>query len=223
MADELVNEQGYTPEELKQRRERTLKLITFLFMGSILMLFAGLISAVVVSKMDGFWLNLKLPSAFNWSTGIILVSSVTYVLAKRFAKSNNQSGLKAMISLTLVLGIGFMYFQFQGWKQLVDSGNMVTGGIYFDKGAYGDRFVVLKDGVEVHFDGNKYTVEGDTLSAEEVGAIQDFVYPICLDDRKFVNHPYNMDGYGSPYSIGLVSKTSLKPTALQLQLSLIHI
>ncbi|MCB9189608.1 MAG: cytochrome c oxidase subunit 3 [Flavobacteriales bacterium] len=217
MAEDFVNEQGYTPEEEKARRERTLKLITILFMGAILMLFVGLISAVIVSKMDGFWVNLKLPSAFYWSTLTILLSSLTFIVGKKFAQSNNQGGLKAMISSTLVLGMGFMYLQFQGWKQLVESGNMVTGGIYFDKGAYGDRFVLLSEGAEVHFDGDKYTVEGDTLNEKQVEELKEFINPICLNDRKFVNHPYELMDYEAPYSIGLVSKSSLKPIPLQFQ------
>lgn len=214
MMEENLNEQGYTPEEQQEKRERTFKLITILFMAAILMLFAGLISAVVVSKMDGFWVNLKLPSAFYWSTLIILLSSATFILGKQFAKKNNQGGLKAMISLTLILGIGFMVFQFKGWKQLVDSGNMVTGGMYFDKGAYGDRFTVLRDGMEIHFDGEFYSVAGDTLTDEEVEEIKKFVYPICLDERGFKKHPYEFSNYGSPYTIGLLSKTSLQPIPL---------
>ncbi len=216
MAEELVNEQGYTPAEEKERKERTYKLITILFMAAILMLFAGLISAVVISKMDGFWVNLKLPSAFNWSTGVILVSSLTYILAKQFAIKNNQNGLKLMITLTLLLGISFMYLQFKGWSQLVESGNMVHGGIYFEQGAYGDRYVILKDGQTVHFDGQVYTLEGDTLTSDEEVELREFVYPICLDDRKFVNHTYSFDNYSSPYSIGMLSKTSLKPIPLEL-------
>lgn len=215
MKEEIANEQGYTPEEEKERRERTLKLITILFMAAILMLFAGLISAVVVSKMDGFWVNLKLPSAFYYSTAIILASSGSYILAKRFAMKNNQGGLKAMITLSLLLGIGFMYFQFKGWSQLIKSGNMVTGGIYFDKGAYGDRFTLLENGAEIHFDGEYYSVEGDTLTSEEVEGLKDFVYPICLDDRGFKKHPYELSSYDAPYSIGVLSKTSLKPVPLE--------
>lgn len=217
MKEEIVNEQGYTPEEQKERRERTLKLITILFMAAILMLFAGLISAVVVSKMDGFWVNLKLPSAFYYSTATILASSLTYILAKRFAKNNNQGGLKAMITLSLLLGIGFMYLQFKGWSQLIQSGNMVTGGIYFDKGAYGDRFTIMEGSVPIHFDGEYYSVEGDTLSKAEVDGIKNFVNPICLDDRKFVNHSYEMNAYGAPYSLGILSKTSLKPEPIELK------
>lgn len=215
MREDLVTNESLSPQEQKEQRERTLKLITILFMGSILMLFAGLISAVVVSKMDGFWVNLKLPSAFYWSTATIMVSSLTYILAKRFAMKNNQGGLKAMLSLTILLGFGFMFMQFKGWVQLVESGNMVTGGVYFDKGAYGDRFIIMKDEKEIHFDGARYTLDGDALSDEDVEELKAFIYPVCLDDRKFINHPYELENYGAPYSIGLVSKTSLKAVGLQ--------
>src|SRR5690606_8930915 len=113
---------------------------TILFMGAILMMFVAFISAIVVSKMDGFWVNLKLPSPFYWSTVIILLSSITYIITLKFAKKNNQTALKSFLGITFLLGIGFIYFQIQGWKQMVASGNFFTGGIYFEKGAYGDKF-----------------------------------------------------------------------------------
>lgn len=206
-----------SPEELKAQKERSYKLITFFSIGGILMMFIGWISAVVVSKMDGFWLNLILPSAFYTSTIVIILSSITFFLARRFAINNNQTGLKSMLVLTFLLGVAFVYFQFQGWKTMVQSGNYFSGGIYFEKGAYGDRFVVLKEGKEIHFDGNYYSLEGDTLSAEEVNDIKSFVYPICQEDRKFINRPYELTNYGAPYSLGWKGKTALTADELGLK------
>ncbi len=212
---ELVG--GRTPEELKAQRERTLKLITLLSIISIIMLFMGLISAVVVSKMDKFWVNLRLPSAFWISTAIIGASSLTLWLSKFFAKKNNTSMIKVMLSATLVLGIGFIIFQIKGWSQLVSSGNMVTGGVFFQKGAYGEKFIILKDGYPIEFNGIKYIHQGDTLTPKEEVALQEFVFPICLEDRGYRPHKYEFKNYGSPYTIGLVSIDKLQPEPLELK------
>lgn len=211
---ELVG--GRTPEELKAQRERTLKLITLLSIISIIMLFMGLISAVVVSKMDKFWVNLRLPSAFWISTAIIITSSVTLWLAKFFAKKNNKSMIKAMLTATLLLGIGFIVFQVKGWSQLVSSGNMVTGGVFFQKGAYGEKFIIMKDGNPIEFNGIHYVHQGDTLTEAEEQQLQNFIYPICGDDRRYIPHQYEIENYGSQYSLGVVSIDKLQPELLEL-------
>lgn len=211
---ELVG--GRTPEELKAQRERTLKLITLLSIVSIIMLFMGLISAVVVSKMDKFWVNLRLPSAFWYSTAIIGVSSLTLWLAKLYAKRNNKVMIKAMLAATLLLGVGFIAFQIKGWSQLVSSGNMVTGGVFFQKGAYGEKFIIMKDGNPIEFNGINYVHQGDTLSKEDEAALQNFVYPICGDDRRFIPHKYDFKNYGTDYAIGIVSIDKLQPEILEL-------
>ena len=47
------------------------------------MLFAGLSSAVLVRKMDKFWVNIHLPNEFRISTILILISSVFMILAQK--------------------------------------------------------------------------------------------------------------------------------------------
>lgn len=212
---ELVG--GRSPEELKAQRERTLKLITLLSIISIIMLFMGLISAVVVSKMDKFWVNLRLPSAFWISTAIIGLSSLTLWLSKFFAKKSKKSMVTLMLTATMLLCIGFIAFQIKGWSQLVYSGNMVTGGVFFQKGAYGEKFIIMKDGYPIEFNGVNYVHQGDTLSKEQEHQLQDFVYPICLEDRKFVPHSYEVSNYGKPFSIAVRSVTQIQPVPLTLE------
>jgi heme/copper-type cytochrome/quinol oxidase subunit 3 len=138
-------------------------------------------------------------------------------LSKFFAKQNNGSLVKAMLVSTMLLGVGFIYFQFQGWSQLVASGNMVTGGVFFQKGAYGEKFIVLKDGLPIEYNGNNYIYQGDTLNKQEETLLKEFLFPICKTDRKFIKHEYEMKNYNSPYTIGVVSATSLTPEPLVLE------
>lgn len=206
-----------TPEELKAQRERSLKLITVLSIVAIVMLFMGLISAVVVSKMDKFWVNLRLPSAFWTSTVLILISSVTLYLAKVFAKQNKKSLVQLSVGLTLLLGVGFVGYQVKGWAQLVASGNYVTGGVFFQKGAYGEKFIVLKDNLPIEFNGINYVHQGDTLNIKEVDALKEFVYPICQNDRKYIPKSFQLKNYGSPYTIAKVNISEIAPKPLELK------
>lgn len=108
-----------TAIENKARTERSYKLLLIFGMISIVMLFAGLTSAMVVSKSRPDWLkDYEMPTAFLISTVLIVLCSLTFYLAQRFIKQGNRTLTTLMLWLTLVLGGLFVYFQFQGFDQL---------------------------------------------------------------------------------------------------------
>jgi cytochrome c oxidase subunit 3 len=108
-----------TAIENKARTERSYKLLLIFGMISIVMLFAGLTSAMVVSKSRPDWLkDYEMPTAFLISTVLIVLCSLTFYLAQRFIKQGNRALTTLMLWLTLVLGGLFVYFQFQGFDQL---------------------------------------------------------------------------------------------------------
>lgn len=117
-----------TPEEKKARSKKMM--LTF-GIGSLIMSFAALISAFIVSskqRKDKDWLNnYELPDAFLISIGVILLSSITFILAKRALKQNNRQMVTVWLMLTLVLGIGFIFNQFVGFGQILDAGHYFTG------------------------------------------------------------------------------------------------
>jgi len=114
-----------TPEE---KNIRAKKMLLWFGIGSLIMSFAGLTSAVVVSSKRPDWLkDFHLPEAFVISTVIIIISSITMVLAKRALKSNNRKATTLWLLLTLLLGIGFISSQFIGFGQIIDSGYNFTG------------------------------------------------------------------------------------------------
>lgn len=108
-------------------REKTNKQMLWFSMISMTMMFAGLTSAFVVSKNREDWVSFELPTSFYISTILILMSSMTFYLAKKFIKENKSSKTTLFIMVTLCLGLGFIYFQFQGFKQLIDAGLYFTG------------------------------------------------------------------------------------------------
>ncbi len=96
------------------------KFIVWLFIVTIVMLFAALTSAYIVKQSDGNWLNYNLPGMFWITSTIIVVSSITMQLALKSAKEDRFNGLKVYLILTTILGLAFLFGQYQSWKQLVD-------------------------------------------------------------------------------------------------------
>lgn len=117
-----------TEGTIEEKNIRAKKMLLWFGIGSLIMSFAGLTSAVVVSSKRPDWLkDFHLPEAFVISTVIIIISSITMVLAKRALKSNNRQATTLWLLLTLFLGIGFISSQFIGFGQIIDSGYNFTG------------------------------------------------------------------------------------------------
>ncbi|MFW0738632.1 MULTISPECIES: cytochrome c oxidase subunit 3 [unclassified Flavobacterium] len=117
-----------TAAEDKLRKAKSAKLILLFAMVSMTMMFAGLTSAFVVSKSRADWLkNFELPTAFYYSTAVIIACSVTFYLAKKAIQKDNRSATTALLLGTLALGILFVVLQFAGFGQIVESGYYFTG------------------------------------------------------------------------------------------------
>lgn len=111
----------------EEKRKKVMKPLLWFGMASIVMLFAGFTSAVIVRKGDGQWLQYELPSMFLVSSIIALISSILIFGALMAAKKNNQQLLKTFLWLTLAAGLAFVYAQFAGFGQLVDNEIFLTG------------------------------------------------------------------------------------------------
>lgn len=117
-----------TAEEHKLRTARSYKLLLLFAMISMTMMFAGLTSAFVVSKSRADWLkDFQLPTAFYFSTAMIIGCSITFHLAKKAIQKNNHTATTTFLLSTLGLGIGFVILQFIGFGQIVANGYYFTG------------------------------------------------------------------------------------------------
>ncbi|WP_266362279.1 cytochrome c oxidase subunit 3 [Tellurirhabdus rosea] len=105
------------PEETLSMNPKRFAL--WLFIVSILMMFASMTSAYLVRRAEGDWLEFDVPRIFWYSTAVLLVSSVSMQWAYIAAKKDNFAALKTAISITFVFGLVFLGMQFQGWKDLV--------------------------------------------------------------------------------------------------------
>ena len=114
--------------EHTQTKIPTLKIVLWVAMASMFMLFAGLTSGYVVRQAEGNWLQFEIPTAFYYSTAILLMSSLTMFFALRAVKKDQQQSLKTWLIVTLGLGFAFIFSQFLGYGQLVKEGVYFTGG-----------------------------------------------------------------------------------------------
>lgn len=185
----------------KKEYQKVAKQIVWIGIIASVMLYAGFTSAVVVSKMDKFWVDIQLPEAFTLSTIVIVLSSLSLFLALSFAKKGNKALTVAFVGVTFVLGIVFSVSQFKGWGQLVEDGNYIGDRIFFDYGSYGSQYSILKNGKEITHDGYTYFLEGKELSNKEIEELKSFTYQICKDELGLRPDAYQIQNYGSPYTI----------------------
>lgn len=118
----------FTEGTLIEKNIRAKKMMLWFGIASLIMSFAGLTSAVIVSSKRPDWLNeFQLPDAFIISTFIMIVSSITFILAKRALKNNLRQTTTVWLLITLTLGIAFIISQFVGFGQIVQWGYNFTG------------------------------------------------------------------------------------------------
>jgi cytochrome c oxidase subunit 3 len=160
--------------ERRVRIVRAKKALTYLMMFSIVMLFAGLTSAYLVSKgSSNYWLNFKLPTAFWFSTGFILLSSLTIQVAYVQAKKDHRRAVAPWVMLTLALGLCFSVSQFKGWHALLDHGYALVSRLKSANGEYGTDYTIERRGVTLVKAGDLYYLPDDTGQAHPLNAEMD--------------------------------------------------
>jgi cytochrome c oxidase subunit III len=161
----MTNTPTFTPAEELQRQTRTRQLVTWLIVFAIVMFFAGLTSAYVVSKSGGYWVHVSMPTAFQLSTVAILVSSVFAQLALSFTAKGRTAKVPMLLGITLVLGLVFTWSQFQGWSSLVALGNYTTGKVLENTGEYGVDWTISRNGSTLVLEDGKFYDPADGPSA----------------------------------------------------------
>ncbi|WP_353776827.1 cytochrome c oxidase subunit 3 [Winogradskyella sp. 3972H.M.0a.05] len=112
----------------KEKRDRAKKMMLWFGIISLIMSFAGLTSAVIIRSREEDWINgFELPSAFAISCLAVIISSITFFLARRMMKSDKKELTSVLLVATFLLGIFFIYNQFKGFQQIIDAGYHFTG------------------------------------------------------------------------------------------------
>ena len=167
-------------EELTAAKKISAKPMLWVSMISMVMFFAGLTSAYVISMKRDDWVSFDLPQAFYVSTFLIVASSVSLFFSQKFLKNNKRQLSLLFVVITLLLGIGFVWQQYVGFNQLKSIGLFFTG----PESTVSTSFIIgitflhvlhLLAGVIVllvviynHF---KYKYKSDNMLGFELGAI----------------------------------------------------
>ncbi len=94
------------------------KFAMWLALGSMIMFFAGLTSAYLVHMSKGNWVYFNVPTAFWYSTIVILASSVTMWLATKAMRNRDIKKYRSYMIITTVLGLLFLAMQYQGFREM---------------------------------------------------------------------------------------------------------
>ncbi|MFT7442573.1 MAG: cytochrome c oxidase subunit 3 [Maribacter sp.] len=175
----MVGEQ-VLKQEYVVAKKKSAKPMLWISMISMVMFFAGLTSAYVISMNRDDWVSFDLPQSFYVSTILIVASSITLFLSQRFLKQNKRQLSLILLVVTLLLGIGFVWQQYAGFNQLKSIGLFFTGpestvSTSFIIGITFMHVLHLFAGVVVllvviynHF---KYKYKSDDMLGFELGAI----------------------------------------------------
>ena len=116
-----------TVSDQQRKRIHPHKFSLWVGMASILMMFAGFTSAYIVKSSDSNWLEFRLPPVFWYSTGVILLSSLTVQLAVKAFKARDMSKYRTLITVTAALGVLFVVLQWTGFQYLQNHGVKLIG------------------------------------------------------------------------------------------------
>jgi len=136
--DKSINlKQGMAQSNTKTLSMHPLKFALWLFIVSIVMIFAALTSAYIVRQAEGDWLIYDLPASFLRNTILLVLSSISMQLAYRAARKDNFKSLKLYMVITSVLALAFLVGQYLSW------GDLVAIDVYFVGNPAGSFLYVL--------------------------------------------------------------------------------
>ncbi len=99
----------------------------WLFMITVVMIFASLTSAYIVRQAEGNWVVFDLPLSLWVTSGIILLSSLTMHWAYLAAKRDELEKTKLGVIITSILGVVFLVGQVMAWGDLVENSVFFVG------------------------------------------------------------------------------------------------
>jgi cytochrome c oxidase subunit 3 len=114
-------------QEMREAKRKSAKPMLWVSLISMVMFFAGLTSAYIISATREDWVVFDLPQAFYISTLFIILSSVALFLSQSFLKKDDLKKSMMFLIATFVLGLAFVWYQYVGFKELESLGLYFTG------------------------------------------------------------------------------------------------
>ena len=137
MEKSMMTEMKLVEEPRKPISMHPKKFAMWLFMATVMMLFASLTSAYIVRQAEGNWLYFELPALFYYTSAIVLVSSFTMQWAYFAARRDKIQQVRTLVIITSILGVAFLVGQLLAW------GALVRSSVYFVGNPSGSFLYVL--------------------------------------------------------------------------------
>lgn len=171
-----------------------------LFFVTVVMLFAGLTSAYLVSRGSSFWVSITLPDAFKVSTAMIAISSLFLILAVYAVKRDKSALLKISVTVALITGALFGYYQKLGFENLFERGYGLSGPIIENSGRYGNIFTMTYEGKSISFKNDQFYWKGEAISDELHQKINDLGFAL-MENSKYGGNDFDLENYGTGFMI----------------------
>ncbi len=157
--------EGHSPEV----KERTKKMLMYLILFAIVMMFGGFTSAYIVMEPQAYWVHPEPVSGLITSNVIIIISSILLIAAGYMANQGKQMATTILLSLTFLSGIGFTLSQWNGWQELNDKGFFhAHNNIGQIKGEYGKDYMVTFNSLPVIYENGQFYKGTDKERLEPV-------------------------------------------------------
>ncbi len=157
--------EGHEPEV----KERTKKMLMYLIVFAIVMMFGAFTSAYIVMAPQAYWVHPEPVSGLITSNIIIIISSILLILAGVYAKRGNQTLSTVLLGLTFLSGVGFTLSQWNGWQQLNELGFFVSHNEIGDiSGEYGKDYMVTYNSVPLIYENGQFYKGTDKERLEPV-------------------------------------------------------
>jgi len=113
-------------EERLAIKKKTSKTMMYFAIGSMVMIFLGLSSGYYIAKTGPVWVSITVPPDFFISSGVIILSSLTFFIASKLAKKGKFNLVPIFVIITLILGVVFVKFQIDGWTYMKSRGMFLS-------------------------------------------------------------------------------------------------
>lgn len=118
------------------------RVTAWIIFAAVSMMFAALVVSYLVLASGTEWTPISMPRVLWLSTGLIIISSVTFEVSRRSLRNGDSAGYRRWLLLTLGLGLGFLVSQMLAWRQLVAqrvyiASNQHSSFFYLLTGAHG--------------------------------------------------------------------------------------
>ena len=126
------------------RQEEAARLGLWMFLATVAMLFAAFASAYIVRRSGSDWTRIQLPSVLWVNTLVLVLSSFALEGGRALGGRRHWTGASAALGVSVALGLGFLYGQYQAWRELM------AAGVYLPASPHSSFFYVMTGAHGVH-------------------------------------------------------------------------